>query len=352
MPVVRTAVTALAASLSLSPLALGQTVEPPFDSVYTLVDLGNPVGVPSPLGGLTLKANDANTLLIGGAANSPLGVIHAVPLERTEGRVTGFAGASTYFADAPHNDGGLAYGPGGVLFFTRYSLHQLGQILPGETTMHRTDSLAINGFTGSVGALQFVPAAYQSTGGVMALASYNSALWARADLSPAGDGSYDIASLTVGPNIGGGPEGIIYVTPGSPLFPNPSIIVCDYAGGKVVAYELDANGDPIVSTRRTFISGLSGAEGAYLEPTTGDFFFSTFGAGSRVVVVRGFSAAPCPGDVDGDGFIGFADLNAVLSAFNTFDGQPSYNAAADFDDDGDVDFGDLNVVLSAFNTDC
>jgi hypothetical protein len=60
----------------------------------------------------------------------------------------------------------------------------------------------------------------------------------------------------------------------------------------------------------------------------------------------------CPGDVDGDGFIGFADLNAVVSAFNTSSGEPAYNGAADFDGDGDVDFADLNVVLSAFNTDC
>lgn len=61
---------------------------------------------------------------------------------------------------------------------------------------------------------------------------------------------------------------------------------------------------------------------------------------------------PCPGDVNGDGFIGFADLNAVVSAFNTSSGEPGYNAAADIDDDGDVDFGDLNVVLSGFNTEC
>lgn len=60
----------------------------------------------------------------------------------------------------------------------------------------------------------------------------------------------------------------------------------------------------------------------------------------------------CPGDADGDGFIGFSDLNAVISAFNTSSGDPGYNAATDFDGDGDVDFGDLNVVLSAFNTEC
>ncbi len=63
-------------------------------------------------------------------------------------------------------------------------------------------------------------------------------------------------------------------------------------------------------------------------------------------------AGVCPGDADGDGFVGFSDLNIVLGAFNTAMGQPGYTAAADFDGDGDVDFGDLNVVLSAFNSDC
>ncbi len=53
-----------------------------------------------------------------------------------------------------------------------------------------------------------------------------------------------------------------------------------------------------------------------------------------------------PGDADGDGDVDFADLNIVLSEFNTT-GQ---NLAGDLDGDGDVDFADLNLVLSNFNT--
>lgn len=63
-------------------------------------------------------------------------------------------------------------------------------------------------------------------------------------------------------------------------------------------------------------------------------------------------AGRCAGDVDGDGFVGFADLNAALGSFNLSLGDEDYNAAADFDGDGDVDFGDLNVALSAFNSSC
>jgi hypothetical protein len=50
-----------------------------------------------------------------------------------------------------------------------------------------------------------------------------------------------------------------------------------------------------VATRQTFISGLTGAEGATIDPLTGDFLFSTFGGGDRVFVVRGFSQpSPTP----------------------------------------------------------
>ena len=66
----------------------------------------------------------------------------------------------------------------------------------------------------------------------------------------------------------------------------------EYGAGNVAAYEVDANGDPVVASRRTFIGGLSGAEGAFLDPVTGEFLFSTFGGEGRVVVVRGFRAPP------------------------------------------------------------
>jgi len=60
------------------------------------------------------------------------------------------------------------------------------------------------------------------------------------------------------------------------------------------------------------------------------------------------SAAACPGDVSGDNFIDFADLNIVLGEFN----QSGQGLQGDVDGDDDVDFADLNVVVSGFNTAC
>ena len=38
------------------------------------------------------------------------------------------------------------------------------------------------------------------------------------------------------------------------------------------------------------MDGLTGAEGSLIDPVTGDFLFSTFGGGDRLIVVQGFQA--------------------------------------------------------------
>ncbi len=60
------------------------------------------------------------------------------------------------------------------------------------------------------------------------------------------------------------------------------------------------------------------------------------------------SSIPCPADVDGDGFMGFADLNIILSAFN----QIGPCLEGDLNGDGQVGFSDLNLVVSFFNSNC
>jgi len=56
----------------------------------------------------------------------------------------------------------------------------------------------------------------------------------------------------------------------------------------------------------------------------------------------------CAGDVDGDGDTDLSDLAALLTAYGSFVGQPSYNANADFDDDEDVDLSDLAFLLADY----
>lgn len=56
----------------------------------------------------------------------------------------------------------------------------------------------------------------------------------------------------------------------------------------------------------------------------------------------------CPADIDGDGQVGFGDLNMLLGSFN----QTGAGLPGDVDGDGDVDFADLNDLLALYGDDC
>jgi alpha-tubulin suppressor-like RCC1 family protein len=55
-----------------------------------------------------------------------------------------------------------------------------------------------------------------------------------------------------------------------------------------------------------------------------------------------------PGDIDGDGHVGLADLSLLLTAFGACVGSPTYNPAADFDGDGCLGLSDLATLLANF----
>ena len=54
------------------------------------------------------------------------------------------------------------------------------------------------------------------------------------------------------------------------------------------------------------------------------------------------------GDIDGDGDVDLSDLGALLGAYGTCSGDPSYDPAADLDDSGCVDLSDLTRLLSNY----
>ena len=274
--------------------ARAQKLEPPFDASYSVVDLGAPPGVPARLGGLTLKAGTTNRLLIGGEANSSTGALYEIGVVRdATGHITGFSGTAARSADAAYNDGGVVYGPGNVLFLARWPVNQLGQTTPGSTVTNKIIDLAPFGVASSLVSLRFF-------GDHLKLASYSGGEWYDARLAPDGSGTYNLTNVTPvsGSTLPGGVAGFVYVNAGSRQFSGSSLLVSEYQADNVAAYSVDGNGNPIVSTRRTFISGLDGADGAFIDPVTGDFLFSTFGGGDRVIVVRGF-ARPLPPPVAG-----------------------------------------------------
>lgn len=331
-----------------------QTLDPAFSPFYQITLEGAVPGVPPNYGGLTFSQDDSNVILIGGAANALIADIFAIRISRDANRhMIGFdCGGAAFHADAaasPYGgiDGGLAYGPGGVLFFTAYAGNGLGQIRPGSTTPDRWIALTDLGVWPSTGAVQFVPDGFPGAG-KMKILSFNGSVWYSFVVTPDGLGTYNVTadSPAVAITIGGGPEGTVYIEAGNPGFSADSVLVSEWGTGRVVAYEVDANGDPIVSTQRVFISGLSGAEGAAIDPVTGDFLFSTFGGGNQIVRVSGFTTiVPCEGNINLDGRVDLADLSIMLANF----GQ---TGIGDLNGDCTTNLTDLSILLANFGTVC
>ncbi len=91
--------------------------------------------------------------------------------------------------------------------------------------------------------------------------------WYDAIVTPDGTGTYNI---TRGPGapipIRNSPDGIVYVPSGSPLFPVDSVLIAELRVGTIAAFQVNANGDPIPSTRKPFVTDLLGFGGRHPRP--------------------------------------------------------------------------------------
>jgi hypothetical protein len=282
--------------LLAAPARAQEKVAAPFAGHYSITDLGVPPGVSPRLGGLTLKAGTTDRLLLGGAADASEGALYEIGVTRdAQGHINGFAGPGTVFAAAPNIDGGVDYGPGNVLFIARWPSDQVALYKPGSTVADKVIDTAALGVEHSIVANRFVPTGSPGAGRLK-LVSYGGGAWYDAGIAADGAGTFDLVGVheVTGSRLPGGAVGFVYVNSGSTQFTRASMLVSEYAADEIGAYAVDANGDPIVSSRRTFITGLDGADGAFVDPVTGDFLFSTFGGGDRVVVVRGFAKALPP----------------------------------------------------------
>ena len=301
---IRPVLLSLACAFSVGTQA--QTLDPAFSASYTVADLCSVPGLPSNYGGLTFL--DADTLLIGGQANTAAGSLYTIDVTRdASNHVTGFTGSVVRFGGASgavgeYNDGGVVFGPSGVLFTSRWPINGLGQTQPGSIDEDKIIDLTPLGVASSHAAINFVPSGFGGAGQAK-LVSWSGGQWYSAGLAADGGGTFDLVGLAqvdLDPvaagiqNVPGGPEGFVYIAGGNAGFASASMLISEYSAGAVGAYELDANGNPLVSTRRSFLTGLTGAEGAVIDPVTGDFLFSTFGGGSRVVRVSGFIAPEPP----------------------------------------------------------
>lgn len=280
---------ASAQSFSSSP----PVIDAAYAGSYTAVDIGR-VPVSGDLGGITFK--DANTLYFATNSYHPEGEIDAVTVIRGTGQhITGLAGTATKIANAPNIDGGLQFGLNGVLFYTAYPTNAFGQIKPGSTDPDKVTDLWPLGINPSVGSLAFVPPGFGGAG-TLKLISWSTETWFSTYLSPDGTGTFTVApavSSTPLPSINW--EGIAYIAAGQPLFPASSVLINADLNEAVYAFEVDANGNPKISTQKHFMN-VSDPVGMAIDPVTGDILVGTEQGplGSHIAVVRGFTPTTPP----------------------------------------------------------
>lgn len=272
----------------------GIVIDPAYAADYTCLDLGEHPSIPPKWGGLTTKLGDTSTLLLGGAANTDLGQLFEVELVRdAECHIVGFGTAPpVVLGEAAYNDGGVVYGPMDVLFLARWPVNQLGMQKPGSVATDKIVDTQALGVAYSLAALAFVPTGFGGAG-KLKLVGWPGGEWYTATYAPDATGTFDISAVTQQTTIVGGPEGFVYIASGNAQFPNDGMLVSEWTANTIAAYEVDGDGNPVPASRKTFVTGLTGAEGAFLDPVSGDFLFSTFAAVNRVIAIRGF-APPAP----------------------------------------------------------
>lgn len=274
---------------------------PPFDALYSVYDLGPVPGVPNPLGGAAIKAGDPSKLLIAGASERPEGAIYEIGVTRDAcGHIIGWAGTAQQVAATPYVDANLVYVRSDLLVYSEWPQFNLSQLPAGATAPARTTDLRTVGLpsTGDQGpgGVGLVPPGLAAAG-QLRLVTWPVGAWVHATTAPAGN-LLDVTAVTQTVTLPNNPGGFAYVPAGSPGFAAQSIIVAEWrqsgqADDRVAVYEADAQGDPIVATRREFMSAFPRPWGAYFEPVTGDYLFLSWGLGTdRVYVVQGFVPPP------------------------------------------------------------
>ena len=223
---------------------------------FSLVPLGSISGIPPGYQYGGLGFNGSNLLLSGGDPTVPgFQAIYTVPVDRTNGEITGFGTASLYAtvkaATSPsiYGDslaGGLTFAPNGTLLYTTNSQNNIGQYSPSATTSSVT---SVGGIPlGSIGYLpngQLVLTALQTPVGH----------WYPVTLSnPDGNGIYQV-------NVGAAFSGVdapadsfaVFAAGLTPSVTATSVLVGDSAVGALKIYGLDGNGHP-TGTGTVFVS--------------------------------------------------------------------------------------------------
>src|SRR5262249_23539354 len=160
--------------------------------------------------------------------------------------------------------------------YTAWPQNTLEQIRPGSAASDKSLDLTALGVASSVGAVTFVPGSSSD----LRIVSYDSGRYYSATLTTDGLGTFDLSNIIELTNFNfQGPEAFLYVPNGSPDVTGPSILLAEWNGSFVAAYDLDSNGVPVVGTRRPFAGHSDNLWGLTIDPVTGDLLISTNSTG-------------------------------------------------------------------------
>jgi hypothetical protein len=289
-------VTAVSAAffLNLSPRhAPAQTLGTDFSTAYSVRDVGAAGDLLTSYGALLFKAADPDTLLVGAPLGDTAAKIYQIKVTRdAQKHITGFAATASVYADAPGVasgwgiDGGMDYAPNGVLFYTSSHEGGISQIKPGSTTPSKQGLMSDLGIDGGGGGLLFVPAGFSGAGSLK-LSGAMSFDWLSTSITPDGSGTYNIAPVGSAIEIANYGQGLAYVKAGKPAFVKDSVLIACSGDDRVVAYEVDANGDPVPSTQRDFLTGFYENVGLTADPVTGDFLVANSDFNNPHILVIG-----------------------------------------------------------------
>ncbi len=262
---------------SLASLATAQSVVAPFTGAMQVVNLGFPANLFN-YGGTAFVPGNPNVLLFGPYGSTQ--ILASTVSRDGLGRITSI-GAAAPVASVGGLDGGLAFGPGNVLFATWWPDNKISQFKPGSVAPDRVDDLGPLGVATSVGSCTFVPAGLPGAGRFKVVTWQSSELF-DVPLTPDGNGTYAPGPIGAPVQLVGGPEGLVYASASLPAIAG-RLLVSEYNSGDIVAYQVDAIGNPLPATRQAVVRGAYLPGGGATDPVTGD---AVFLSGGGVLILR------------------------------------------------------------------
>jgi hypothetical protein len=270
---------------------------PEFSDAYAGFVLGQVPGFPPDrmLGGIAIAEEDPGTLLVAGDAETPEGKLFQIGVVRGEcGHIIAYDGEATLVTKAS-NISHILVLSGGPILYSEWDDNFLSQLVGDIDPPIRTDLAKLTPpVPKSVAGFGLVPPGLAAAGELRVL-SWDTGDWFHLARTGKGD-SFEFSDPTYITSLPDESGGVAYVPAGSPGFAEPHVVITrsEEAEEHVVVYQVDAQGDPILETRKALLDQLALASNAYFDRVTGDLLLSTLETkeGDRIYIVQGFAEPP------------------------------------------------------------